>query len=718
MSLSRRDFIRNASVLGGGLTLGFTLVAPAHTAAAASLAPNAFLRITPDGEVIVQIHKVEMGQGTVTGIITLIAEELEVDPATVRYEMAGVDDAFADPEYRMQVTGGSNATRVYYEPLRQTGATARAMLVEAASQRSGVPADQLHAKLGTVRSSDGKILFTYEELVTTASQLAVPENAPLKSAAAFTLIGKHNRRLDIAPKVDGSARFGADAPMDETLVAVVVRPPVGRGPMTSYDDRKAAELPGVHSIIAIDAGVAVVASNYWRARKAAEAITLEWAPGDSSLTDSAAIDAALTAALDGDSFASVRDEGEPLATAARQLLEAEYSVPFLAHATMEPMNATVDPKSREVWVGTQAPDLAASFAALGLDVDADDVTVHNQFLGGGFGRRAMPDHVLEAAQVAAALGQRVKLVWSREDDTRHDFYRPPMKSRLKAQLGANNEVISWQHRLAGPSLMQATVGAMAPAIVPAWVPDFLVNFGADMAGRKDSSSVEGAEELPYAFSHIDVAYRNVETPIPLGFWRSVGHSHNAFVVESFVDELAHAAGEDPVAFRRRYLPADSRHRLVLDKVAELSDWGNAPEGRYQGIAVHESFHSLVAEVVEISMAEGQPKLERAFCAIHCGRVINPDIVRQQMEGGMIFGLCAALKGEITLEDGAVQQSNFHDYPLLRMNEVPEVEVAIIDSDAPPTGVGEPGTPPAPAALGNAIFAATGQRLRSLPFRLS
>jgi CO/xanthine dehydrogenase Mo-binding subunit len=718
MSLSRRDFIRNVSVLGGGLTLGFRLVAPGHAAAAAPLAPNAFLRITPEGEVIVQIHKVEMGQGTVTGIITLIAEELEVDPATVRYEMAAVDDAFADPEYRMQITGGSNAMRVYYEPLRQAGATARAMLLQAASQRSGITADQLQAKLGTVLSSDGKTLFTYAELVTTASQLDVPEDAPLKSAAAFNLIGKHDRRLDITPKVDGSARFGADAPMDETLVAVVVRPPVGRGPMTSYDDRKAAELPGVHSIIAIDAGVAVVASNYWRARKAAEAITLEWAPGESSLTDSAAIDAALTAALDGDSFASVRDEGEPPATAARQVLEAEYSVPFLAHATMEPMNATVDPKSREVWVGTQAPDVAASFAALGLDVDAEDITVHNQFLGGGFGRRAMPDHVLEAAQVASALGQRVKLMWSREDDTRHDFYRPPMKSRLKAQLGDNNEVMSWQHRLAGPSLMQATIEAMAPAIMPSWVPDFLVNFGAGMVGKKDNSSVEGAEDLPYAFSHIDVAYRNVETPIPLGFWRSVGHSHNAFVVESFVDELAHATGEDPLAFRRRYLPADSRHRLVLDKVAELSNWGNAPEGHYQGIAVHDSFHSLVAEVVEISMAEGQPKLERAFCAIHCGRVINPDIVRQQMEGGMIFGLCAALKGEITLEDGAVQQSNFHDYPLLRMNEVPEVEVAIIDSDAPPTGVGEPGTPPAPAALGNAIFAATGQRLRSLPFRLS
>lgn len=718
MSLSRRQFIRNVSVLGGGLTLGVTLAASATDEGASPLSPNAFLRITPQGDITVQIHKVEMGQGTVTGIITLIAEELEVDPGKVRYAMAGVDEAFNDPEYRMQITGGSNAMRVYYQPLRETGAAARSMLLQAASQQANVPVEQLRCEQGSVVSDNGSNRFSYAELASAASKLEVPEEPALKSAAAFKLIGKQNQRLDLLPKVDGSASFGVDAPMEETLVAVVVRPPVGRGAMTSYDDKKARELPGVHTIVAIDAGVAVVASNYWRARKAAEAITLEWEPGDSPLVDSDAIDAALTAALDGGKLLTIRDEGEAPTTAPAQQLEVEYNVPFLAHATMEPMNATVDPNTREVWVGTQAPGLASSFAALGLGVDAEDITVHNQFLGGGFGRRAMPDHVLEAAQVAAAVGQRVKLVWSREDDTQHDFYRPPMKSRLTAKLGANGEVVGWRHQLAGPSLMQATVQAMSPAIVPSWVPDFLTNFGADMAGRKDDASVEGANELPYAFGHIEVAYRNVETPVPLGFWRSVGHSHNAFVVESFIDEVAHAAGEDPVAFRRRYLPADSRHRQVLDKVAEISNWGNPPAGHYQGVAVHDSFHSLVAEVVEISMDNGAPKLERAFCAIHCGRAINPDIVRQQMEGGIIFGLCAALKGEITLRDGAVQQSNFHDYPLLRMNEVPEVEVAIIDSDDPPTGVGEPGTPPAPAALGNAIFAATGQRLRDLPFKLS
>ena len=315
------------------------------------------------------------------------------------------------------------------------------------------------------------------------------------------------------------------------------------------------------------------------------------------------------------------------------------------------------------------------------------------------------------------MGRRVKLVWSREDDTRHDYYRPAMKSRLKALLDDDGKVVSWQHRLAGPNLMQSFAQSLSPAVFPSWVPDALVKFGAGIAGRFDDSSVEGATDLPYGLPHIEVGYTNVQTPVRLGYWRSVGHSHTAFVVESFVDELAHAANTDPLEFRRQYLPENSRHREVLDKVAEISHWGNAPEGRFQGVAVHESFHSVVAEVVEVSMENGKAKLEKAYCAIHCGRAINPDIVHQQLEGGMLFGLTAALKGEITLKDGAVEQGNFHDYPVLRMNEAPEVIVAIVDSDAPPTGVGEPATPPAPAALANALFAATGKRQRSLPLQL-
>lgn len=718
MSLSRREFIRNLSIAGGGLTLGFSLSAPGNANSEGDFEPNAFLRISTDGEVTVQIHKVEMGQGTVTGLITLIAEELEVEPGSVRYEMAAVDKAFRDPEYYLQITGGSNAIRVNYLPLRQVGATAKTMLLSAASKIQSIPITDLYCENGAVKSRDGKAVFPYRQLVATASSLSIPKKPALKDAADFKYIGTHNSRLDNQPKVSGRASFGIDAPNPESLVAVVVRPPVAAGSLSSFDGDKALAMPGVHSVFAIAEGVAVVAENYWRARKAAERVDIQWHDSDSRLVDSDSIDEALSAALAKGDFARIRNDGKAPKGEPYQRIEANYSLPFLAHATMEPMNATVDPNSGEVWVGSQSPDIAQKFAAIGLGLDADEVTVHNQFLGGGFGRRAAPDHVLEAAQIARAVGKRVKLVWSREDDTRHDFYRPPMKSKLAARLDSDGRVESWCHHLAGPSLLQSFADSLSLGMVPGWVPDFLIDFGTNMVAKKDRSSVEGAKDIPYQFEHIEVGFKNVETPVRLGYWRSVGHSHTAFVVESFVDELAHAAGVDPLAFRLQNLPEDSRHREVLNEVARLSQWGNAPAGRFQGVAVHESFHSVVAEVVEISMLNGQPKPERAYCAIHCGQVVNPDIVRQQMESGVLFGLSAAMKGEITLKAGAVQQSNFHDYPVLRMNEVPTVEVAIIDSDGPPTGVGEPATPPAPAALGNAIFAASGQRLRDLPFKLA
>ncbi|MEP5569044.1 MAG: molybdopterin cofactor-binding domain-containing protein [Halioglobus sp.] len=718
MSLSRREFVRNLSVVGGGLTLGFSVANAGNADVEGDFEPNAFLRIAADGTVTVQIHKVEMGQGTVTGLITLIAEELEVAPDSVSYEMASVDKAFRDPEYYLQITGGSNAIRVNYLPLRQVGAAAKSMLLSAASQLSDIPVADLYCENGVVKSRDGQIALPYGQLATTASALSVPRKPALKDAAAFKYIGKQNSRLDNQPKVSGTASFGIDAPNPDALVAVIVRPPVAAGPLISFDGQKAKAMPGIHSVFAIEEGVAVVAENYWRARKAAEAVDIQWQPSDSKLIDSTSIDKALSAALNAGDFAKIRKDGRVPKGEPHQLIEADYSLPFLAHATMEPMNATVDPNSREVWVGSQSPDMAQKFAAIGLGIDADEITVHNQFLGGGFGRRAAPDHVLEAARIARSVGKRVKLVWSREDDTRHDFYRPPMKSRLSARLDEDGNVESWQHHLAGPSLLQSYAGSLSSGMVPGWVPDFLIDFGTGMVAKKDSSSVEGAKELPYQFAHIDVGFKNVETPVRLGYWRSVGHSHTAFVVESFVDELAHAAGIDPLAFRLQNLPGGSRHREVLMEVKKLSDWGNAPAGHFQGVAVHESFHSVVAEVVEISIANGQPKLERAYCAIHCGQVVNPDIVRQQMESGVLFGLSAAMKGEITLKEGAVQQGNFHDYPVLRMNEAPAVDVAIVNSDAPPTGVGEPATPPAPAALGNAIFAATGQRLRNLPFKLA
>ena len=465
----------------------------------------------------------------------------------------------------------------------------------------------------------------------------------------------------------------------------------------------------------------MVARNYWRARKAAEAVETNWQTSDAPLQSSHAIDQAFTRALDGDEYEVVREDGNKPASLSGNTLAVEYNAPFVAHATMEPQNATARPTPDggiEVWVGNQAPDVAQAYAARGYDVSEDKVVIHNTFLGGGFGRRAASDNVYEVAQITARIKKPVKLVWSREDDMRHDFYRPVMKSRLTASVSAGGEVESYTHQIVAPSVTQKIMSHFLEAALPPWMPHGIKQAMGDFSADTDHASIEGVEDTSYSFNHFRVQYTNLQTVMPLGFWRSVGHSQNAFVIESFVDELAHAAGRDPVEFRRAHLPEDSRHRAVLDKVVAMADWDNPAPGRYLGVAVHESFFSVVAEVAELSMENGQPKLEKMYCAIDCGTVVNPDIVKSQMESGIIFGLTAALKGKITVKDGAVEQSNFHDYQMLRMNETPEIEVAIIDSDAAPTGVGEPGTPPAAPALGNALFAATGKRQRDLPLQMA
>jgi CO/xanthine dehydrogenase Mo-binding subunit len=387
---------------------------------------------------------------------------------------------------------------------------------------------------------------------------------------------------------------------------------------------------------------------------------------------------------------------------------------------MEPQSATAQPTSSggiEVWVGNQAPDVAQAYAAKGYGVGRDQAIIHNTFLGGGFGRRAAADNVYEVSQIVARLQRPVKLVWSREDDMRHDFYRPVMKARLTASVDSEGEVASYTHQIVAPSVTQSIVPHFLNAAMPAWVPHGVNRAIGNMQADTDSASIEGVADSAYRFNHFRVQYTNLPTVMPLGFWRSVGHSQNAFVIESFVDELAHAAGRDPVEFRRAHLPEDSRHRAVLDRVVAMADWDNPEPGRYLGVAVHESFYSVVAEVAELSMENGTPKLEKMYCAVDCGIAVNPDIVKAQMESGIIFGLTAALKGKITLQNGAVEQSNFHDYQMLRMSDIPEIEVAIMDSGAAPTGVGEPGTPPAAPALGNALFAATGQRQRDLPLQM-
>ena len=725
MTMSRRQFIRNASVAGGALTIGFSLAGCSDQQLpkrnAADFQPDSYLRVTPDGEVIAQVFKAEMGQGVLTGILSVLAEELEMDPASLRYEMAPPHPAFADPEMIMQVTGGSNSIRLYYDTLRTVGATTREMLITAAVQQTGTPASELYAEAGRIRSRDGSVDLGFGDLVATANTLAVPENPPLKQAADFKVIGHQNDRLDAQAKVDGTAMFGSDAPVENALVAVVLRCPHAEGSCGGWDAGEAKQLAGVEDIFQIDGGIAVVARNYWRARQAAEAVNTNWQAGAAPLQSSDDIDAAFAAALEGDEYEVVCEDGKPPVAAGARTLAVEYNAPFVAHATMEPQTATARPMADggiEVWVGNQAPDVAQAYAAKGFGVARDRAIIHNTFLGGGFGRRAAADNVYEVAQIVARMQQPVKLVWSREDDMRHDFYRPVMKARLSASLDGNGDVESYTHQIVAPSINQKIMPHFLNAAMPAWVPHGVKSAIGNMQADTDHASVEGVSDTSYQFPHFRVQYTNLQTVMPLGFWRSVGHSQNAFVIESFVDEMAHASGRDPVEFRRAHLPEDSRHRTVLDKVAAMANWNQPAPGRYLGVAVHESFYSVVAEVAELSMEGGRPKLEKVYCAIDCGIAVNPDIVKAQMESGIIFGLTAALKGKITVKDGAVEQSNFHDYQMLRMNEIPEIEVAIIDSQAAPTGVGEPGTPPAAPALANALFAATGKRQRDLPLQLA
>ncbi|MEQ9464694.1 MAG: molybdopterin cofactor-binding domain-containing protein [Haliea sp.] len=724
MNLTRRQFIRNVSVAGGALTLGFQLTGcseePLLLGSETDFRPNAFLRIDTDGTVTLQIPKAEMGQGIVTGMVTLVAEELELDPAAIRYEMAPVHSAFADPEMRLQITGGSASIRVYYDILRQVGASARETLVVAAMNQTGLARDALQASNGIVISSNrGGVRIPYGELVPEARTLPAVTGVMLKPASELKLIGRYEQRVDAEVKSNGTAQFGIDIAPEGCLTAVLLRCPWFDGAVESFDAAAASGMPGVAGVFATEHGVAVVADGYWPARQAAAKVNVRFTPPLDGMRDSAAITAAMAAALDGDDFASVRDEpgtGPEDGT----LVQARYEVPFLAHAPMEPLNATcrLTAGGCEVWVGTQAPDVARDAASRVLGVPREAVVIHNQFLGGGFGRRAAADNVAEVVAIARELERPVKLVWSREDDIRHDWYRPAMAGQIQARVGAGGDVSHWRHRIVGPSINQQVLPKLAGTMLPQWVPAGATALAGKLAAGKDFASVEGAKELPYNFAGINVEYHNLPVPVPLGYWRSVGHSHTAFVVESFVDELAHSAGLCPLAFRLRYLAEDSRERRVLDAVAEAANWGKAAPGRFQGLAVHASFHSVVAEVVEISLEDGKPRLEHVYCAVDCGQVINPDIVRDQMIGGIVFALSAALYGEITLKDGAVEQGNYHDYPVLRQNEVPPMTVVLLDSDAPPTGVGEPGTPPAAPALANALFAATGVRQRRLPLRLS
>ncbi len=710
--VGRREFIRTGAAIGGGLLIG--LYAPLSNetgsvlaAAEKDVALNAFVRIGADESVTVIAAHSEMGQGVYTSLPMLLNEELQADWSKIRVEAAPVDKVYNHPVFGMQMTGGSTTSPAEWERYRKMGATARVMLVDAAATKWGVEASSCKVERGYVVHAGTNKRASYGSLANAAAQLTPPVNVPLKNPKDFTLVGKPTRRLDTPSKVNGTAQFGLDVSIPGMLTAVVARPPVFGGKVAKLDASEALKVPGVKSVQQVPSGVAVVAERFWPAKLGREKLMIEWdlGPNAGLSTEKMLRDFAETAHKPGAIAKKTGDPEAALKTAAKTLI-AEYDVPYLAHAMMEPLNCVVDLRadSCEIWTGTQFETVDRASAAQVAGLPPEKVQLHTALLGGGFGRRANPnsDFVVEAVHVAKAAKAPVKVVWTREDDLRGGWYRPMWHDRFTAGLDASGDPVAWTHTIVGQSIMQGTL-----------FEGFAVKDGID------STSVEGAADVLYGFPNLQVDLHTPKIGVPVQWWRSVGHSHTGFSVEAFFDEVAHAGGKDPYELRRKLLAKQPRMKAVLELAAQKANWGSKlPAGVGRGIATHFSFDSYVAQVVEASVEKGAVKVHRVVCAVDCGLVINPDTVRAQMEGGIIFGLTAALKTEITLKDGRVEQGNFHDYQMLRIFESPEIEVHIVPSGENPTGVGEPGVPPVAPALANAIFAVTGKRVRRLPIRAS
>ncbi len=708
LGVTRRDFIKAASAVGGGLMLSFSLPFrhPFSEAAGqpdASSWLTAFIPIGSDDTVTIIANHSEMGQGVYTSLPMLIAEELECDWSKIKVEAAPVDPAYNHVQFGVQATGGSTSTTSEWDRLRRVGATAREMLISAAAETWRLDRATLRAENSKVISADGKSL-TYGQLAEKASKMPVPTDARLKDPAAFKLIGKPIPRLDTPEKTNGTAIFGLDVKIPNMLIAVVARSPVFGGKVASFKADKAKAVPGVKDVVEVPQGIAVIATGFWPAKLGRDALEIVWDEGPNSKLSTQAMREQYVA-LAGKEGAAARKDGDhqKALKSPAKLLTADYEVPYLAHATMEPLNCVVDlrPDSCEIWTGTQFQTMDRNVAAKIAELKPEQVKLHTTLLGGGFGRRGNPhsDFVADAVHVAKAAKSPVKVIWTREDDMQGGWYRPMWYDRIVGGLDASGSVVGWRHTIVGQSIMAGT------AFEQMMIHDDV-----------DGASVEGAKEFPYEIPNVLVALHSPKIGVPVQWWRSVGHSHNAFVVESFIDELAHAAGQDPYSFRLKMLSAKPRHKAVLELVAQKAGWGSpAQEGRGRGMALHKSFDSFVAQVAEISVGEkGEVRVHKVVCAVDCGKVVNPNTVVAQMEGGIVYGLTAALYGQITLKDGKVQQRNFNHYPLLALNEMPQVEVHIVPSQERPTGVGEPGVPPIAPAVTNAIFSVTGKRIRRLP----
>ena len=703
-ALSRRSLLRAGAAAGGGLMLSLSLPFAAGDAEAAdgAFAPNAFVRIERDGRVVLTMPYVEMGQGTYTSIPMLIAEELEVDLNQVQLEHAPPDERlYANPLLGVQATGNSNAVRGAWQPLRQAGAVARTMLVAAAAKQWNVDPVTCRAERGAVVHAPTGRRIAYGELAADAAGMPVPASVALKRPQDFRLIGTPAKRLDTPAKVNGTAVYGIDVRPPGVKIATLAQSPVFGGRVKSVDDAAAKAVKGVRQIVRLDDAVAVVADHMGAAKKGLAALVIEWDAGPHANLSTDDVARALEqATLNAGAVAqNIGDVDKALAGAATKV-EATYHLPFLAHATMEPMNCTVHlrPDGCEIWVGTQAIARAQAFAAKAASLPLDKVVVHNHLIGGGFGRRLEADGVFRAVEIAKHVDGPVKVVWTREEDIQHDMYRPYWFDRLSAGLDANGMPVAWRNRFAGSS------------VIARWLPP-------GFKDGLDPDTTEGAIDLVYALPNLHVEYVRVEPPgIPTAFWRSVGPSHNVFVTESFMDELAAAARKDPVAYRLALLDKTPRAKAVLQLAAEKAGWGQSLPPRVgRGVSLQHAFASYMAHVAEVEVAkDGTVRVRRVVCAVDCGTVVNPDTVRAQIQSAVMFGITAALYGAITLKDGRVEQTNFDTYQILRMNEAPEVEVHIVQNSEPPGGMGEAGTSAIVPAVANAIFAATGKRLRKMP----
>jgi isoquinoline 1-oxidoreductase beta subunit len=707
--IARRTVIRAGVAVGGGLLLTLHLPGRGRAAQeAAAFAPNAFIRIDRNGTVTLIMANTECGQGIWTSTAMLLAEELEVGLDQVRLEAAPPNEAlYTNPLLGLQATGGSTSTRADWTRLREAGAVARTMLIAAAAAQWGVDAATCHATRATVTHAQSGRSLGYGVLADAAARLPVPHDVALKDPAHFTLIGRSQRRLDTPSKVNGSAVYGIDVQLPGMQIGTVAASPVPGGKLRSIDEAAARRVPGVRMVVRLDDAVAVIADHMWAAKQGLAAAAPVWDDGPNADLATAGIVHTLDAASQNPGVVA-KSQGDAAAAikSAAKSLDAVYQLPFLAHAPMEPINTTIHVRadSADVWVGTQVPTRAQDAVAAATGLPAQSVAVHNLMMGGAFGRRLDIDSIAQAARIARHVDGPVKLIWTREEDIQHDLYRPYYYDRISAGLDAGGHVVGWSHRVTGSSVMAR------------WAPG-----GMKQDGKLDPDAVEGAAETPYAFPAQHVEYVRAETPgMTTAWWRGVGPTHNVFVVESFIDELATLGGADPVAFRRTLLQDNPRARAVLDLAAARAGWGQAlPQGVGRGLCLQFAFNTYLATVMEVEVTpQGEIRLRRANVAVDCGPVVNPDTLVAQLQGGLIFGLSAALYSEITVSEGRIQQSNFHDYRVLRINEAPTVSVHLIDNPkAPIGGIGEAGTASAAPALANAIFAATGKRLRRIPFGL-